>query len=69
MKGFQEFANRLKEEESKKRQKLKFCQEHNFDHEVTFIRRELNIISEIRGESEFVASGYRKPEEAQFTDL
>ena len=69
MKGFQEFANKIKEKENKKRQKLKFCQEHNFNHEVTFLRRELEIISEIRMELESVASGTTKPEEVVFTDL
>ena len=69
MKEFQEFADRLKEVENQKQQKIKFCKEHNFGHEVQWLQKQLIIISEIRMEMEMVAKGHRKPSEATFVDL
>ena len=69
MKAFQEFADKLKEVENQKRQKIKFCKEHNFGHEVLWLQKQLTTISEIRMEMEMIASGHRKPSEATFIDL
>jgi len=69
MKAFQEFADKLKEVENQKRQKINFCKEHNFGYEVLWLQKQLNTISEIRMEMEMIASGYRKPSEATFVDL
>lgn len=69
MKEFQEFADRLKEVENQKRQRVKFCQQHNFGEEVRWLQKQLVIISEIRMEMEMVANGHRKPSEATFVDL
>lgn len=69
MKEFQEFADRLKDVENQKRQKIKFCQQHNFGEEVRWLQKQLVTISEIRMEMEMVANGNRKPSEATFVDL
>ena len=44
MKAFQEFADKLKEVENQKRQKIKFCKEHNFGYEVLWLQKQLNTI-------------------------
>jgi len=68
-KAFQEFADKLKEIEDKKRQLMKFCDDHKFEHEKQWIRREVHILSEIRMEMEMIADGHRNPSEATFIDL
>lgn len=69
MKEIQEFADRLKEVENQKRQRVKFCQQHNFAEEVRWLQKQIQIISDIRMEMEMVAKGNRKPADAIFIDL
>jgi len=67
--GFQQFADQLKRVEDAKRQKIRFCKEHNFGHEVEWLQSQVRIIQEIRFELEAVYEGRRKPSEATFIDL
>lgn len=69
MKEFQEFADRLKEVEKQKQQRVKFLQQHNFGEEARWLQKQVEIISEIRMEMEMVANGDRKPSESIFVGL
>lgn len=68
-KGFKQFADRLKEVENQKKQKIKFCKQHNFGEEVRWLQKQVAIISEIRMEMELISEGRRNPSEAKFIDL
>lgn len=53
-KNVSKFIECLKEQENKLRQKANFCNEHNFKKEEEYIRSKLQIIQEIRFESELI---------------
>lgn len=53
-KNVSKFIECLKEQENKLKQKAKFCNEHNFKKEEEYIRSKLQIIQEIRFESELI---------------
>lgn len=69
MEGFKEFAEKLKEFENERIQKMKFCQEHNFEHEAIWIQKQISIINQIRMEAELISEGRREPSEIIFLDL
>jgi hypothetical protein len=69
MEGFKEFAEKLKEIEDDKMQKIRFCKDHNFGHEVMYLEKQVNILYEIRIKAEMISEGIFKPSDINFREL